>query len=329
MPALHDDRAPRPATVLNIQRMSTEDGPGIRTTVFFKGCMLACRWCHNPESISSAAQVAWNDHKCIGCASCVAVCPEHALTTTDAGIQRAQSCRVCATCVNECPTTAMELLGEPWELDDLVDEVVKDRAYFETSGGGVTLSGGEPVLHAGFSIAFVQRLRSLGLHVAVDTCGECAGNRLLALAKNADLVLFDLKAMDPDEHARLTGHHNRRILANLAQLTEHMASHELPAALWIRTPLIPGETDTEANLHAIGSHLATAHGDRVQRWELCTFNNLCEDKYRRLGLTWPYAGVKPQSPETLAHLGDVARASGVDPAIVHVPGAPQTHAVNP
>lgn len=316
---------PRQGIVLNIQRMSTEDGPGIRTTVFFKGCSLACRWCHNPESISTAPQVVWNDHKCIGCNGCVEVCPEWALTATDAGIRRETTCRVCGACVEECPTTAMERLGEPWGLDDLVAEVVKDRAYFSADHGGVTVSGGEPTLQAGFSAAFQRRLRDQGIHVAVDTCGHCAESKLLSLVRQADLVLYDLKAVDPEVHARLTGHDNKRILANLSALSAHREANSSAAApgpaLWIRTPLIPGETDTEENLSAIGAHLADILRGDVDRWELCTFNNLCEDKYRRLGLRWPYAGRKPQSPEVLAHLGDVARASGVDPAIVHVPGA--------
>jgi pyruvate formate lyase activating enzyme len=317
------------ATVLNLQRMSTEDGPGIRTTVFFKGCALACRWCHNPESIAMAPQVVWNDYKCMACSGCVQVCPEHALTASDAGngaeILRDATCSVCGTCVDECPTTAMERLGDPWTLDDLVTEVLKDRAYFEANlgdPGGVTLSGGEPALQANFCSAFAQRLRDLGIHVAVDTCGHCAESKLLSLVRHADLVLYDLKTLDPAGHARLTGHENQRILANLTALATHMASHKNPTTLWIRTPLIPGETDTEANLHAIGAHLAANHPGQVSRWELCTFNNLCADKYRRLGLTWPYTGVTIQSPETLARLSDVARASGVDPAIVHVPGAP-------
>jgi len=317
------------ATVLNIQRMSTEDGPGIRTTVFFKGCSLACRWCHNPESIPVAPQVTWNDHLCIGCASCVEACPNHALTAGTSGITRAATCRACGACVDECPTTAMERLGEPWTVDALVDEVVKDRAYFDASGGGITLSGGEPTLQATFCAALGRRLRDLGLHVALDTCGHCAEAKLMSLVRHADLVLYDLKTLDPALHARLTGHDNQRILANLAAVAARIEAqpksqpeaHAPGTDLWIRTPLIPGDTDTDENIRAIGAHLAQNHPGRVSRWDLNTFNHLCEDKYRRLGLHWPYAGVKPQSPEALARLGDVARASGVDPAIVHVPGA--------
>jgi len=328
MAAVPEVNTPRRATVLNIQRMSTEDGPGIRTTVFFKGCSLACRWCHNPESISTASQVVWNDHRCIGCQSCVEVCPERALTATDAGISRATTCRVCGTCVRECPSTAMELLGEPWALDDLTTEVLKDRAYFQAGQGGVTLSGGEPALQARFAAAFGQRLRELEIHVAMDTAGQCSEAKLMSLVRHADLVLYDLKTVDPAMHKRLTGHSNERILANLAAVAAHREAsantHAPSPTLWIRTPLIPGETDSDENLRTIGAHLARTLPGQVDRWELCTFNNLCEDKYRRLGLRWPYAGVKPQSPETLAHLGDLARASGVDPAIVHVPGAAKT-----
>ncbi|MFH2007684.1 MAG: glycyl-radical enzyme activating protein [bacterium] len=311
------------ATVLNIQRMSTEDGPGIRTTVFLKGCSLACHWCHNPESISPRPQVVWNDFKCIGCHSCITVCPERALTAEPEAIRRATTCRVCGGCVQECPSTAMELLGVQWALDALVREVAKDRAYFEASRGGVTVSGGEPALQVRFAEVFQQRCRDQGLHVAVDTCGQCAEAVLLRLVKHADLVLYDLKTVDSAEHERLTGQPNDRILANLQALRAHMRRSALPAELWIRTPLVPGDTATAENVRAIGEYLTRTLDGVVARWELCTFNNLCEDKYRRLGRTWRYAGRKPQSPEELARLQAIARAAVATPDIVHVPGAPR------
>ena len=144
-------------TVLEIQRMSTEDGPGIRTTVFFKGCSLRCIWCHNPESISPQPQVQWIGSRCIGCRTCLDVCPNGALSAAPEGISIDRTlCNGCGTCVSECPSTAMDLLGEKWPLDALIEEVEKDRAYYDQSGGGITVSGGDPTMQADFVEAFLK-----------------------------------------------------------------------------------------------------------------------------------------------------------------------------
>ncbi len=302
------------ARVLEIQRMSTEDGPGIRSTLFFKGCSLRCGWCHNPESIPLEPQLIWREVACIGCRSCVEACPEQARALgVDGAAVDPDACTVCGTCARECPGAAIAVLGEDRTVDDVVVELLKDRAYFEESGGGVTLSGGEPVLWAGFAGEVLDRVRAVGVHAALDTCGACSPRKLVDLAQRADLVLFDLKQADSERHRELTGQLNERILDNLRLLVE------AGVPLWIRTPLIPDATATGENLRSLGALIADL-GDAVLRWELCAFNNLCRDKYRRLGRPWPWADVPLLTADELAGFERVAKTSGVDPELVIATG---------
>ncbi len=309
------------AVVLNVQRMSTEDGPGLRTTVFFKGCGLQCAWCHNPESMCFKPELVWYRSKCLAIGACDASCPEDAIVRRGSEVEiDRELCTACGDCVDACPSTALELQGRSRELDDLVAEVAKDRSYFESSGGGVTVSGGEPVLQAPFVIAFLERCRALGLPTAVDTCGLCATDALLDVAGRTDLVLFDIKEIDSPKHACFTGQPNERILANAKILAERMRAGAGPPTLWIRTPLVPGATLDDDNIAAIGAFIAEHLDDVVSRWELCSFNNLAADKYERLGLSWPFAGVPLMTSDELAHANEVARGSGVDPTIVVATG---------
>ena len=318
------------AGVLNIQRMSTEDGPGLRTTVFLKGCSLRCTWCHNPESMDPKPQLVWYRVRCIGSGDCVAACPEDALVRSDDGVAiDRERCTACGDCAVRCPSGALETLGTRWEVDALVAEVAKDRSYFETYGGGVTISGGEPGLHASFVTPFLQRCRALGLHTALDTCGMCSTAALRGLTDQSDLVLYDLKEIDPDRHARFTGQSNERILANLLDLAARMRAGSLPAELWIRTPLVPGATWSETNLEGLGAFIARHAGDVVTRWELCAFNDLAADKYERLGMTWPNAGTALLTDEQLRHAEAIARRSGVDPAIVLATGPTRRPPMSP
>jgi len=309
-------------TVLEIQRMSTEDGPGIRTTVFLKGCTLKCTWCHNPESLTSAPQVHWVAAGCIGCGICVETCEQKALTLSpEDGITIDRNlCRGCGRCTEECPSAAMELLGTRWTSEGLVDEVIKDRAYFSNSGGGATLSGGEAVLQADFALRVLKGLSKKGVHTALDTCGHCSQAALNALLPHVDLVLFDFKEIDPGNHKKFTSRSNETILQNLKFVAGCVESSPKPEMLWIRTPVIPGATASEDNIRGIGEFIAANLGNSVSRWELCAFNNLCKEKYLRLGLDWAHKNDDLLTRDFMDNMAAVAVKSGVEPGIVHWSG---------
>lgn len=294
-------------TILEIIRMSTEDGPGIRTTVFFKGCSLACRWCHNPESISAKPQIQWIRSSCIGCGICAETCPNKALAKTPRGMVIDRTlCTACGSCAGECPTTAMELLGKQWNVGDLAAELVKDRAYFEQSGGGVTLSGGEAALQHDFCLSLLKELRARGIQTALDTCGQVPEAALADLLPYLDILLYDLKEIDPQRHKKFTGTDNKKILANAVFAAHFKKSHPYPRKLWIRTPVIPGATDTVENIRGIGDFIETRLEGAVDRWELCAFNNLCRDKYKRLGLAWAFAHCDLPEKSQMEELARVA-----------------------
>ncbi len=298
--------------------MSTEDGPGIRSTVFFKGCPLACVWCHNPETISPRRQIHWEKTRCIGCLSCIEACTKGALAATAIGMAIDRStCDVCAACVQACPSTAMQIYGEVCEVHAVAREVLKDKAYFQTSGGGVTLSGGEPAMQPLFAHELLSTFKQGGIHSALDTCGHCPWERLEALLPYADLVLYDLKEINADKHKAFTGVSNSRILENLILLSRFMKE---PGRLWIRTPLIPGCTATSENLHGIGMFIKEHLGQCVSRWELCTFNNLCIHKYDGLGIEWAFRKAALLCRDEAEHLASLARESGIDPGIVSLSG---------
>jgi len=313
------------AVVLNIQRMSTEDGPGIRTSVFFKGCSLKCTWCHNPESILAKPQIQWIGTHCIGCKTCLDVCENGALSFTPEGVAIDRDrCIGCGACADECPSTAMDLLGKRWTLEGLIAEVAKDRVYFEKSEGGITATGGEPTVQAPFVAAFLKGLRETGIPTALDTCGQCARRALDAILPHADMVLFDVKEIDPDRHKTFTGVTNERILENLIHVAKKIRADGNPKRLWVRTPIIPNATDREENIRGIGAFIASNLQGAVQRWELCAFNNLCRDKYVRLGIDWAFKDDQPMTREDMEALAQAAKSSGVDPDIVHWTGATRT-----
>ncbi len=309
-------------TILEIQRMSTEDGPGLRTTVFMKGCPMKCLWCHNPESISPQPQVHWIGMRCIGCQTCLDHCPDHALTMTDTGLKIDRSlCNGCGDCAEACPSTAIELLGKKWEVNALAKELLKDREYFKQSTGGITISGGEATLQWKFVASLARILKAEGIHICIDTCGIARKEALEAILPYTDIVLYDLKEMDATLHQEFTHTKIEDVLVNLSYTVDYIKSHETPTEIWIRTPLIPEATAREDNITKIGAHIAANSDGSVSRWDLLAFNSLCKDKYMRLDLDWPYEGAQLLTGQFLEKLAGNAKSSGVDPEIVHLSGS--------
>ena len=208
--------------ILNYQRMSTEDGPGLRTTLFVKGCPLKCRWCHNPESISPKPQIEWLQVRCIGCGTCVETCSRGVLSATAAGIIIARDdCVACATCVEECPTGALELKGKRATVQEIFNELVKDEAYFGKDGG-VTLSGGEITMQAAEAAELLRMLKARGIGTALDTCGLTTKENLDLLLPYVDVFLYDVKLIDSAEHQHFTGVGNEVILDNFNYLARRV-----------------------------------------------------------------------------------------------------------
>jgi pyruvate formate lyase activating enzyme len=294
-----EDKTKLYAGILDIQRMSTEDGPGLRTTVFFKGCNLSCAWCHNPESISGKPDLNWLAHKCIGCGICVSACGQRGISRDESGVHfRREDCVSCRNCETECPNGAIELKGRSIEVEQLCRELVKDSAYFGPDGG-ITLSGGEALLQWEAAAALAKLLKERGLHIAVDTAG-CYDYKILeAVLPYVDLILYDIKIFDPQAHKRFTGADNRVILENYRKLIS------AGVQLWVRTPIIEDATGSEENIRAIGVFLRNA--GFPEKWELCTFNNLCRDKYLRLDRDWAYKDTGLTTKQHIEQLTAIAR----------------------
>jgi len=291
--------------ITNIQRCSTEDGPGIRTTVFFKGCPLSCTWCHNIEAIDPKPQTIWYSTKCIGDKACIEACPEGALNLTSDGMQiDRELCLTCGSCEDACPTGAIKVMGKEWGSNALVEELLRDKVFFTTSGGGVTLSGGEATFQAEFMIEVAQGLREQGVNVALDTCGYCGEPVLERALSVVSMVLFDLKVMDPDKHLEFTGVPLDRVLSN-ARLVNGSG---LP--IWVRTPVIPGYTDSEDNIRAI-SRFVIENMSNAKRFHLLAFNKMCIDKYALFGLEYPLKDAQLVSDDTMERLAQVAREEGL------------------
>ena len=308
----------RKPTVMTVEvsRGTTHDGPGLRTTVFTKGCPLACRWCQNPESINPRQEIWYEAAKCIGCSECVKVCPNAALGINEAGIRiRRSKCTGCGMCAKTCPAKALSFTGTVWTSDELFHEVMKDKPYYDEFGGGVTVSGGEPLLHADFLQGFFQKLKANGIHTALDTCGCLPGEALMRLIPHVDAILYDIKLLDGAKHKELTGQGNRRILDNLTAVAQYIRKVWLEEnrkiLLWIRTPLIPRDTSTKENIERIADFIAENILDLTERWELCAFNAACAAKYVRMQLPWPYEGIAAMKQNDVDKLKGFALSRGI------------------
>jgi len=261
--------------IFDFKRYAIHDGPGIRTTVFFKGCPLNCPWCHNPEEKLLTPEFMWTKNRCLGCGDCVASCPDGAISFVDGSIQLDDDmCNICGRCVSVCMADALETVGEEMTVMQVMEEVERDSAFFEESGGGVTFSGGEPLAQPEFLASLLKECRRRGIHTAVDTSGYVDTERLLGFSERVDLFIYDLKVMDPERHRRYTGVSNALILKNLEELSKAGSN------VVVRVPLIPGMNDDDGNIRELGELLLTLRN--VKDVSLLPYHKAGVEKQRRL-----------------------------------------------
>jgi len=286
--------------VSNIMRYSVEDGPGLRTTVFLKGCPLSCRWCHNPENQFSGRELVFREVRCIKCGECVSVCPQGAVTMSDGGRgfpRIDDSCDLCGACVESCASEALELIGRRMTVSEVMAEISRDIAFYEESGGGITISGGEPLAQPEFLDALLKACSSAEIHTAVDTCGYAPWELFDRIRPFVNLFLYDLKLMDDYAHKRETGVSNRQILLNLRRLAES-GEHVL-----VRMPIIPGINDHEAEIEAVGTFLSSLPG--IREIQILPYHESGWDKYKLLNRRYNMPATKP--PEDVL-MDDIAAA---------------------
>jgi len=287
-------------TVFNIQKYSVQDGPGIRTTVFLKGCPLCCQWCHNPESISPRREIIVIENRCIACGECRAACRFGETIAGEGPLPaRNDQCTLCGACVDACPTGARQMIGRTMTVAEVMAEAVKDQVFYEDSGGGVTISGGEPLLQPKFLLALLNAMRTASINAVLDTTGFGCTEHLLAAARLSDLVLYDLKAFDEQRHRVLTGISNRSILSNLQALDQ------VHQNVWIRLPVVPGFNDDLVELKKIAELVAGLRS--VTLVNLLPFHRTGLHKYERLGQVHGLDGVTAPSEELMERVADVFR----------------------
>jgi len=287
--------------VFNVMRFSLHDGPGIRTTVFLKGCPLRCWWCHNPESQSTAPEVIYFEERCVHAGDCVRACPHQALRWNGQLVLDPLRCQRCGACAGACPTGARELAGRSMTVPELLVEVLKDRVFFDESGGGVTISGGEPLMQAAFVEALLAAYHLSSVHTVLETCGFADWHTVERVAANVDLFLYDLKLIDPERHRRYTGVPNDLILDNLRRLGER------GSAVVVRMPVVPGVNDDRANVEALSAFL-TPLG--LRQIDLLPYHRTGSEKYRRLRLPYRMEGVPAPSSDRMEDLATYLRNDG-------------------
>jgi pyruvate formate lyase activating enzyme len=307
--------------IFDMKRYSINDGPGIRITIFMKGCPLKCAWCHNPESQLPEVQKLYTASKCIGAQDCIEVCPNDALTLTPEGIVTdGEKCTLCGKCAEACPSKAIEMSGKLYGVEDLMQIIERERVHIEHSDGGVTFSGGEPLMHSEFLIEMLKACGEKGLHRAVDTCGFASTETLLEVAKHTDLFLFDLKLVDPIQHKKWTGVDNRLILKNLKVLAESGAK------INIRIPLIKNvNTGIEevtkmaefvSELPSINRGLVPTIRDAKPKQKmivnLLPYHNIASGKYKKLDMFYDSAAMDEPTSEDLKTAAEIFGKYGIE-----------------
>jgi len=295
--------------VFDVKRYSIHDGPGIRTTFFFKGCPLSCWWCHNPEGISPFPAPSYHANRCIGCGRCVRGCPHGARSFGSSGIIHDKTrCEESRICEQVCPTRAIEFVGAEMTVEELLRLARRDIPFYDESGGGVTFSGGEPLMQPEFLLECLRALESEEISTAVDTSGCCREKDLLSAADYADLFLFDVKAIDPDLHELYTGVKNSGILSNLRSLDRRLQERGR-GSINIRIPLIPGVNDSAEDL---GAMVELALGLRsLSGVNVLPYHSTGSGKYKNLGMEYRMRDTPPPSEEIVARAMSLFAAQGI------------------
>jgi pyruvate formate lyase activating enzyme len=296
--------------IFSIQRYSIQDGPGIRTTVFFKGCPLRCVWCSNPESQNLQPEVMVRPQKCEGCGECVEACPKDAVELSEGAARIDRSlCDLCMECVKACPTGALEVSGKEIIIEEVVHECCQDEPFYRNSGGGVTLSGGEPLCQPEFALHLLRECKRESLSTALDTCGHAPWEDLEGILAYTDLVLFDVKHLDPTMHRRGTGVDNGLILDNLRKTIDSGRTR-----VWVRIPLIPGYNDSEEHARALARAIG---GPPVEKVSLLDYHEWGKPKYGFLGRDYSFEGGVSEDQKRLERTKDTIESEGLSVTIGH------------
>lgn len=309
--------------VSNIQKFTVHDGPGIRTEVFFKGCPLKCKWCSNPESIKPGPEVGVFAQQCIGvdkCGLCLKACPhadENVLVVENGKVARIDrtKCRNCVACANACPTDALKIFGKKVTVSEVVKTILEDRSFYENSNGGVTLSGGDPLLQWEFVLQLLKECKRRGVHTCVETELHCNTEILDEIFPYTNLLMTDIKHMDSRKHKEFTGVGNEKILANI----KYAVKKGMP--LVIRIPVVPGHNDDDENIKATADFIVKDLGNSIRQLQLLPYRLLGLEKYEALGIAYPMAGVEP--PKSEIYLSNVRRLAEVMKSF-GVPAVPGT-----
>jgi len=302
-----EEQQVRTPLIFEIKGNSLDDGPGIRSVIFFKGCPLSCSWCHNPEGRRTQGEIGYDRKECISCGTCAALCPAGAVFPDSVHFIDRTKCTLCFQCVDACPSGALSRVGREMTVEEIVEDVLRDKPFFDTSGGGVTFSGGEPALFMEFLSDLLKRLKNLRIHTLLETSGLFDFEKFEKLLLPwLDMIYYDIKMMDSDAHRRHTGVPNQRILDNFERLSQTGVSF-LP-----RTPLVPGITDTSDNILAIAGYFAKLH---IKSVALLSYNPLWHDKMSKIGSDSPYRSDKHMTswmePKSLERCRNIFRDEGI------------------